>query len=291
MTSISLFFFFILGLLVGSFLNVVAYRLGTGFSIVSGRSKCLSCGKILHALELLPLISFLFLLGRCSKCHTRISWQYPAVELLSGVTFLLLFQKFFTGVWSLHFFLSFLLSAIIFSLLIIIAVYDLRHKIIPNALVYALIFIGITVASLRAFSNPVSLFLLPDLLVGPLFFLFFASLWYFSKGKAMGFGDAKLVLALGLILGASLGLSAIVLAFWIGAIYGIFGMLFSKFEKKLSTFLSFPLSTLGALFGFPKRLTMKSEVPFAPFLILGFYVAFFFSIDLFSLTAYFELFS
>ncbi|MEK7531415.1 MAG: prepilin peptidase [Patescibacteria group bacterium] len=280
-------FFFIFGLLVGSFLNVVVYRLGTGFSIISGRSKCLSCGKILHWYELLPLVSFLFLLGRCSKCHTKISWQYPVVELLLGITFLLLYQEFFAGVWSLYFFSSFFLYAVIFSLLITIGVYDLRHKIIPNALVYSLILLGVLVAYLRASSNPVSLFLLPDLFVGPIFFLSFASLWYFSKGRAMGFGDAKLVLALGLILGASSGLSAVVLAFWIGAIYGIFGMLISKFGEKLPL----SLSTLKALFGFPKRLTMKSEVPFAPFLIFGFYIAFFSHLDLFSLTAYFDLFS
>src|SRR3989339_1660823 len=86
-------FVFLFGAVVGSFLNVVILRLNTGQSIVSGRSKCFNCAKKLKWRELLPIISFVFLRGKCSACKAKISWQYPLVETITGIIFVLLFQQ------------------------------------------------------------------------------------------------------------------------------------------------------------------------------------------------------
>src|SRR3990167_6368979 len=112
---------FVFGAVVGSFLNVVILRLNTGQSVVSGRSKCFTCAKKLKWYELLPIASFVFLRGKCSACKTKISWQYPIIEIITGLLFLLIFNEF-----SLFFVLYFFHLLIIFSVLIIIAVYDYR---------------------------------------------------------------------------------------------------------------------------------------------------------------------
>ncbi|MBI3273714.1 MAG: prepilin peptidase, partial [Candidatus Colwellbacteria bacterium] len=144
-----------LGLIVGSFLNVVIMRHSTGSSVLKGRSRCFACGHVLEWHELIPLASFFIQKGHCRACSTRISWQYPIVELLTGMLFFLVWLKatesgimnyeswfinyglLVTGYW-----LSF------FSLLIVIAVYDFRTKIIPDRFVYPLIIFGIGYALL-----------------------------------------------------------------------------------------------------------------------------------------------
>ena len=120
---------FVFGAVVGSFLNVIILRLNTGKSIVSGRSKCFTCAKKLKWHELLPIASFVFLRGKCSACKAKISWQYPAVETITGIIFVLLFQQ------SQKFF-DFGFLILIFSILIIIAIYDYHHQIIPNLFVW-----------------------------------------------------------------------------------------------------------------------------------------------------------
>ena len=120
---------FILGATIGSFVNVVALRYGSGLSFAKGSSMCFACGKKLKWYELLPIISYIKQKGRCSACHSAFSIQYLLIEIISGVAFVWLF------ILSNHsFFQSFLLS-IIFCLLSIIFIYDLRHKIIPDSFV------------------------------------------------------------------------------------------------------------------------------------------------------------
>src|SRR3989339_1306488 len=109
-------FVFLFGAVVGSFLNVVKLRLNTGQSVVSGRSKCFTCAKKLKWHELLPIASFVFLRGKCSACKAKVSWQYPLVETITGIIFVLLFQQ-----DKNIFIFSFLV--LVFSFLIIIAVY------------------------------------------------------------------------------------------------------------------------------------------------------------------------
>src|ERR1035437_10118568 len=128
--------FFVFGLIIGSFLNVVILRLNTQKSL-GGRSGCMSCLNKLSWYELIPVFSFLGLRGRCKNCKAKISIQYPIVELITGFIFAALFLK-FQNVFFFNtvpvFSFTYAFYAVAFSLLLVIAVYDIRHKIIPNKL-------------------------------------------------------------------------------------------------------------------------------------------------------------
>ena len=135
MTLTITFIFFFFGLIIGSFLNVVIYRFNTGRTL-GGRSACMSCMRKLSWYELIPLGSYLVQAGKCRGCKTKISFQYPLVELITGLIFAILFLKFqylfWTDIGSFSFTIAF--YAAIFSVLMIISVYDLKHKIIPDVL-------------------------------------------------------------------------------------------------------------------------------------------------------------
>jgi prepilin signal peptidase PulO-like enzyme (type II secretory pathway) len=251
MPSIFLIFSFILGTIIGSFLNVVALRYNTGMTL-RGRSKCFSCGKNLEWHELVPILSFFYQGGECKKCKSKISWQYPLIEILAGVLFILIFYYFppisFQASFNTVFYLF------ITSLLLIITIYDIKHKIIPDPIVYLFSF----VAFVKLFISPDLNFYVPsvmNLASGPLLASPFFFIWLFSKGKWMGLGDAKLTLGIGWVLGLGAGLSAVILAFWIGAVVSIIWIyiVFRKFKS-------------------------KQEIPFGPYLILGMYLVLFFGI-------------
>ena len=247
---------FIFGTIVGSFLNVVVLRYNTGVSIARGRSFCFSCGHKLSWSELVPILSFLFQKGKCRNCESKISWQYPIVEFITGLLFLAIFLKYGLAPISL------LIGFILVSVLLAITVYDIRQKIIPDGLVIIFSIISLINTIFIADVN-----LLWFLIAGPLLALPLFLISLFSRGRAMGLGDPKLVLGIGWFLGPIYGLSSLVLAFWIGAIYGLLMMLLAKLN-------------------FSKiKLNYKSEVPFAPFLIIGFLLVFFFSFDVFGLAS------
>jgi leader peptidase (prepilin peptidase) / N-methyltransferase len=248
MISIFTLILFIFGLIIGSFLNVVIFRLNTQKSLwraLGGRSGCMTCQNKLSWYELFPVFSFLGLRGRCKNCQTKISIQYPLVELATGFIFAGLFLKLQV------FNFIYLYYAFMFSILLVIAVYDLRHKIIPDklSLIFGILaFLGLFL--FHAFS--VFQFLAAFLIAFP-----FAFFWLISSGRWMGLGDAKLALGIGWFLGFSLAFSALVWAFWIGAVVGISLVLFSKKYK------------------------MKSEIPFAPYLVLGAFLVFIFGLNIF----------
>lgn len=254
--------FFVLGLIIGSFLNVVICRYNTKKNF-GGRSACMSCQSKLCWYELIPLFSFFALRGRCLNCKSKIGVQYPAVEFVTGLIFALLFLKFQDVFYfsPLIFFITYIYYAVMFSILVVIATYDLKHKIIPDRLAFIfgiLAFVGLF------FGNGFSGFYphipsISDFLSGLLVSLPFAATWFLSRGTWMGLGDAKLALGLGWMLGVSRAFSGAVMAFWSGAIIGIVLIIFSN------------------------RYKMKSEIPFAPFLIFGALIAFFFELHLFTI--------
>ncbi len=272
-------FSFILGTVIGSFLNAVSLRHNTGKGL-SGRSFCFSCGKTLSWYELIPVFSFLFQKGRCRKCGSVISWQYPTVEIITGILFFALSQKFLDffilgtiiGVGSFYgiaILSAMIIYAVLFGLLVVIGVYDIRHKIIPNKLVYILIFVAFFRALSMAFVGVYVLgdsfsSVLPNLLSGPIVALPLFLIWFLSSGRAMGFGDIKLALGLGWMMSLWGALAALMIAFWVGGIVGVI-----------------------LLFLFSKKITMKTEVPFAPFLISGTIIAFFFNINIFTFLEFF----
>lgn len=245
MDFLNLVIIFIFGTIVGSFLNVVIYRLNTGFSIVSGRSKCFFCNKTLKWYELIPLISFFAQKGRCRTCYTKVSFQYPVIEFSTAVLFILCAQ-----LASFSFFAPTLLSVFLFivftkisSLLTVLFVYDLKHKILPSSILYAFVSISFLYALVLYCVEQRSLL---DVFTGPLLALPIFILWLMSKGKWIGFADGVLFLGVGFLLGFALGINAFLFSFWGGALVAI-----------VLTYI------------LPKHFKFSSEIPFGPFIILS----------------------
>jgi leader peptidase (prepilin peptidase)/N-methyltransferase len=274
MINIEIIFYilvFIFGTIVGSFLNVLILRYNTGVSAMKGRSFCFSCGKKLGPFELIPVLSFLIQRGRCQGCQSKISWQYPIIECLTGLLFVGVIMKYsgIIGLYSNNIWYI-LISIIMVTVFVFIVVYDIKHKIIPDGLVIsfgilALLKIVADFFLMNSSSMEIKYHLMWYLLAGPILAspLFF--IWLFSKGRWMGLGDPKLVLGIGWFLGPIMGLSAVILAFWTGAAYGLVLLTLSK------------LNWRGL------KINGKTEVPFAPFLILGFLLVFFFNLDILNL--------
>ncbi len=248
------------GAVVGSFLNVVIIRLKTGRTIVQGRSMCMSCGKQLAWFELIPVVSYLFLKGRCSGCKAEVSFQYPVVEWGTAILFFIAYGVVFSNP------LSSGLAPLLFlwiqiALLVVISGYDLRHKIIPEGPLYVLAIVAIvkTIAVGVGFSYGAIINTLGwQILTAILLFIPFYLLWKVSNGRWMGFGDAKIAFVIGLLLPGIEGLSAVLLAFYIGAVTAVSIIVAQKFQRLIAA-----KKTKGIV------LTMASEMPFGPFLAIG----------------------
>jgi leader peptidase (prepilin peptidase)/N-methyltransferase len=244
------------GLIIGSFLNALSFRLHTGLSVAHGRSRCMSCNHTLGVLDLVPVLSYLVLRGRCRYCGSRISLQYPLVEAAAGALSVGVYLNTITM-------LSFALEFVVWMCILFIVVYDMRHSIIPWGA--SLLLLGAALVSLFVHNAPS----LQTLIAGPILALPLALISLVSLGRWMGWGDSVFELSLGWLLGLSAGLSGLLVGIWTGAILGVLLVLWAQR----------PWIVTSAGF------TMKSELPFAPFLALGAAVAYFFHVDLFS--AYF----
>lgn len=273
-----LFVVFVFGLAIGSFLNAFIYRLEiqqglrqiannrrkTGVTVMRGRSFCPYCNHNLAWHDLIPLLSFILLRGRCRYCNQRISFQYPLIELVTALLFIAVASVF--SPWFSPWFsqgvdnlakssfpqtLELLYFWAIAALLIAVFVYDLKHFLIPDKILYPAIGLAVLwrVFEFLSIGIPVPLF--QAVLAGMGASFFFFTIYALSKGRAMGFGDVKLAFLLGLFLGWPSLLVALFFAFFIGAVVGLI---------------------LIAL----KKKGLKSEVPFAPFLIMGTAISFFF---------------
>jgi len=279
---------FVLGLLFGSLANVILLRFNTGESLVFGGSRCFSCMRRLDWYELIPIFSFLFLRARCRTCKSGIGWQYPLIELGTGVLFLVVYSRLFSFQFSILNFQSIfnfqkylILNTGYFMLLIgawyflwLSALYDFRHKILPDffnfgALALSVIAFIAPPAASSGYSSIIhdSRFTIHVLAAGAMF-LFFFSLWFLSKGRWMGLGDAKFVLAFGFLLSPAQALLGAVLAFWLGAIVGVSLIFFQKLLK--SDFNKYLLLKSD----FNKYLSWRSEIAFGPFLFLGGIISF-----------------
>ena len=209
---------FILGLGVGSFLNALIFRLHSGESVAKGRSKCPKCQHQLGAKDLIPVLSFIFLRGKCRYCRAPISWQYPVVELTAAVLFVLIYQYLIPsaqrGAVEGILYLAFLWFII--SVLIIVFVYDLKHYLILDKVVYpALAVTFIAVIFLPQFNFWHAL--LGSGIVGG----FFLILVLLSRETWMGWGDVKLGFWLGLALGWPLCLPLLLIAFVGGSVVAL----------------------------------------------------------------------
>jgi len=204
---------FLFGLCFGSFLNVVIYRIPNGLSILSPPSFCPSCRTPIRFHDNIPILSYLFLQGRCRHCKAKIPLRYPLVELLTGLLFLLLLRRFGLS-------LEFLSMAIFLALLLPISFIDLEHKIIPDVLSISGIFLGLL---LSLFRNPISFkgSLFGLLLGGGILFLISFVYELFTKREGMGGGDIKLLAMIGSFLGVKGVLFSLIVASFIGTCVGI----------------------------------------------------------------------
>jgi leader peptidase (prepilin peptidase)/N-methyltransferase len=209
------------GLLIGSFLNVVIYRLPLNLSVVKPRSACPKCGHQIRWYENIPILSFLFLRGRCSNCSTSIPLRYPLVELLIGIFFYARFPLLLEGV----FLYSYFFEIMVFSLLITIFFIDLDHHIIPDSLnlILAIIFLVDVVLNQRYLNGAIGA-------GGAFLFTFgFTYLFYKLRGVVgLGGGDIKLFTALGLYLGIEGVIYNIFLSCFVGALNGFILILLKK---------------------------------------------------------------
>ncbi len=220
---------FLFGVVIGSFLNVCIYRIPKKISIVSPPSSCTKCGYRLGVFDLIPLLSYLWLKGRCRRCGEQISWRYPAVELLTGLLFVIAVYKFGISLLAL--------KLIVFGCLVItISFIDLELKIIPNVLSLPGMVLGL-LFSVQDIWNSIL-----GLVIG--FGIIFLVALLCPGG--MGMGDAKLLGMIGAFFGWKVALGTLFLGSLYGSVIGIALLVLRKIERK--TPIPFgPYLCLGAL--------------------------------------------
>ncbi len=228
-------FITVIGLLIGSFLNVCIHRIPCGETVVTKPSHCPQCMRNIKWHDLVPVISYIWLKGQCRYCCNKISIIYPLVELLNAVAYLWLYSTFGLSV-------SFAGFALLTSALIVISFIDLKHKIIPDSILILLFIVGVIYniinpeltilnSALGFFAVSVPLFILALITNG-----------------GMGGGDIKLMAVVGIFLGWKLVLISLFIASLLGSIVGISLMLFKQIKR-------------------------KEHIPFGPFLAAGIFIA------------------
>ncbi|HHX01769.1 MAG TPA: prepilin peptidase [Firmicutes bacterium] len=226
--------FFAIGLVLGSFFNVVIWRIPRGESIVFPASHCPDCGHTLSAWELIPVVSYLIQKGKCIHCSRRISWQYPVVELIAAIGFAYYASRGLT--WP-----TLVTKLVFFSLLLVAGAIDLKHRKLPNVITIPGMVIGIVLA-LIGWSVPISASLLGVTISGGLLMV----IVLITKG--MGMGDVKFVGLIGAFIGPWPALGSIFIASLMGAVSGSIYLFITKQGRK--TPIPFgPFLALGALIG------------------------------------------
>lgn len=223
-----------LGLLIGSFLNVLILRYATGHSAWRGRSRCLACDHQLLGWELIPVLSYFILRGRCSHCQRPINWQYPLVEFVTALGTVLLVSQISSP-------LAMAASLVLFWTALVIIVIDLRQMLIPDRATIVLFLAAMVfhVADRNHFSD------LPRLILGALVMGGVPlTIVLLSRGRGMGWGDVKLGAVLGFWLGFPLAVVGLLASIWVGALIGGFLVL-------------------------TRIRSLRDPIPFGPFLIAG----------------------
>ncbi|KKR02625.1 MAG: Type 4 prepilin-like protein leader peptide-processing enzyme [Candidatus Yanofskybacteria bacterium GW2011_GWA1_39_13] len=217
-----IFFIFLIGLIIGSFLNVVIFRLDKKGGILMGRSECPKCLERLKWYDLLPVLSYVFLKGKCRSCKNKISKIYPLTEIVTAFSFSLfyLIYKPTIGITDFYFLL-------IITSFVVLVFFDYLYFLIPDKIVLPLIIIASLYNYFFRQPDFISL-LLSALVMGGIFAIIHLS----SRGEWMGFGDAKLMFLIGLVLGYPLGFLALILSVWTAALVGIVLMLLGRANRK-----------------------------------------------------------
>lgn len=244
MDLIYILILFIIGTIFGSFYNVVGYRIPKGESILYPSSHCPKCNHELKAFELIPILSFVFLGGKCKKCKSKISIFYPIFEILTGLGFALSYIVFGLSLECLY-------SIIFVSMLIIIIISDYQTMIIPDSV---LIFSSLLMIFIKFFMSgleSVGISLLHAL--GAFIFMLLLKLFgdFIFKKESMGGGDIKLLAVFGFVLGFPM------------SIVSVF----------LSAFIALPISLIIL------KINKNHEIPFGPFLAISAVIIFFLQIN------------
>ena len=235
-------YFFILGLVFGSFFNVVGLRVPLKKSIVSPRSACSNCGHTLHSRELVPVFSYVLQKGKCRNCGVHISILYPLIELITGCLFVF-------ALYQIGFQIELLIALTFISLLIIIVVSDLAYMLIPDRIL--LFFLPIFI--IERFYIPLDPWWNSIVgAIGAFLVLFFIAI--VSNG-GMGGGDIKLFGVLGFVLGWKLILITFMIACFIGTVFGLASMKAGKVKK-------------------------RNPIPFGPFIAIGGLISYFYGNEL-----------
>lgn len=229
--------FFVVGVLFGSFGNVLIYRLPEG-KIPNGRSRCRHCDHVLGVLDLIPIISFAARLARCAYCKQKISWQYPVIELLSGLLFLVALHV------TQYYLVGALFLALCLWLLLIISTIDFKVQGIPDLLSFPFIALSFAYSLFMGSFDPVALSLGVAFLGGQ---------WLVSRGTWVGSGDIILIVGIGALVGQwQLMLVCMFLAYIFGSMYAAFLLIRHQGNTKktlaFGPFLSFAL-LVTLLFG------------------------------------------
>jgi len=247
---------FIFGTIIGSFLNVLIYRIPRGIGFVKGRSFCPKCKKQIKWFDNIPLFSFVILGGKCRNCKKSISLRYPLIEFITGILTVLIINNQLSiikqySIINFQTFFDFGSSLLVVYGLVVIFFIDLEHFIIPDEIVFPLIGISLlnnlyrfrlaSSAARLAGMTGINILIATNILPAILSFLFFYFLYLITKHKGMGFGDVKLAFLMGLLL----GYPGIVLALYISFLTGAF---------------------FGVILILRKKAKAKSKVPFGPFL-------------------------
>ena len=235
-------FIFIIGLCIGSFLNVCIHRLPRGQSLLHPPSRCPDCQNLIKWYDNIPLLSYFLLKGRCRRCSSPISPRYPLVEALTGVLFLLSLLHYYPitpVIFALSSSLLLLRDLLFISFLIPIFFIDLENQIIPNPLSYGIIITGLIIS---IFIHSFLSSLAGMAIGGGLFLAVYFLGSFFLKEESMGIGDIKLAAGIGVFLGWKGMLICFFLSFLIGATIAI-TLLLTHLKKR------------------------RDKIPFAPFLV------------------------
>lgn len=251
-----------LGAVIGSFVNVVVYRMHTGVSI-NGRSRCFSCGVQLRWFELLPGVSYLVLLGTCRSCKASI----PRRDFVAEISLAILFVCIAFATTTLF---SMIIAMVLATILLMVMLYDMTHLIIPNEFVLLLASVALGVQGVAWYQTGDMMQFLYAIGASAIAFVSYGSLWKYSNGRWIGLGDAKLAAALGLFLSPVQIFSMIVLSFWVGAAFGITLMLLPVLKNFGKRMYAAVRPSVVFIRSARRGVTMKSELPFAPFIVIAF---------------------
>ena len=256
---------FIFGGAIASFSAVVADRYGV-MRIVNDRSRCLSCNRKLSYWENIPTISYLLLKGRCKTCKSYIPIGYFLLELFSGILFIYLFNIIFLWTNNItEIILLFIVFTLIYSLGIIISIYDMKHKFIMESALYILFALSFTVMAYRQYIDAVIGIDYINLFSGFIIATPFIILFTISRGGWLGLGDILLYIALGSLLPLQYSIYIFLYSIWIGSIVSIILLIIEKGKN------------------------MKSQIPFAPFIFSGLLLVFILKSDPLGIVEVFSL--